>query len=253
MRTMLATALTGAVLVGSCSAAGGSGGQIEGTRWIATAITVDGSLQSLPEGATADATFTAGTVAGFGGCNSFSGPARVDGSRLTIRPLTSTTMACVDPAMAAEASYLAALGSVASYTAAPDKLTLFDGSGREVVVYEAGPTNALVGSWTVAGYNDGTAGVASPLPGTELTAAFAADGTISGSSGCNRYTGSWAVDVDRLSFSQLATTGRACPAPIMAQERAFLAALTSSSTCAIEAGRPVLRSADGTIAVSLSK
>ena len=253
MRRMLATALTAAMLVGACSTAGGSGGTIEGVRWIATSIAVDGSLQAVQEGVTADATFTAGKVAGFGGCNSYSGPARVDGSRLTVGPLASTMMACVDPAMAVEGSYLEALAAVASYTATADKLSLFDKDGREIVVYEPGPANPLVGRWTVSGYDDGTSGVVRPMAGAALTAIFAGHGTVSGSSGCNTYTGSYGIDGDQLLFGPLATTKKACPDPIMAQERAFLAALASTSTYAIEAGRAVLRSADGAIAVSLAK
>jgi heat shock protein HslJ len=247
------TAVTAAMLVGACSSAGGSGGTIEGVRWIATSIVADGSLQALPEGESVDATFAAGTVSGFSGCNSYSGPARTDGARLTIGPVSSTMMACVDPAMAVEGSYLKALGTVASYTATADRLSLFDRDGKEIVVYKAGPANPLVGRWAVSGYKDGKSAVVSPMAGTELNASFAEDGKVSGASGCNTYLGSYTINGEKLTFGPLATTRMACPEPIMAQEQAFLAALASTAAYSMEAGRPVLRSADGAIAVSFAK
>lgn len=250
---MLVTGLAAAMLVGACSSAGGSGGTIEGVRWIATSISTGGSLQALTDGVNVDATFTAGTVSGFSGCNSYSAQAKTDRARLTIGPVSSTMMACVDPEMAVEDSYLKALGAVASYTATADRLSLFDGDGREIVVYEAGPGNPLVGTWTVSGYNDGKSAVVLPIAATELTASFAEDGKVSGASGCNTYAGSYTMDGEKITIGPLATTRMACPEPIMAQEQAFLAALASTAAYSMEAGQPVLHSADGAIAVSLAK
>jgi heat shock protein HslJ len=253
MRRLLVTMLTTVVLLGACAAAGGSGGTIEGIRWVATSVVVDGSLQAVPAGASADATFTAGTVAGFSGCNTYSGPAAINGSKLTIGPLASTMMACVDPAMSLESAYQKALGTVASYTATADKLSLFDKDGKEVVVYEPGPANAIVGSWTVSGYNNGQQAVVSPIAGTTLTATFGEDGALSGSSGCNTFNGTYTLDGDAIAIGPLATTMMACPDEIMAQEQAFLTALTSSAKVSVEAGRPVLRTAADAIAVSFAK
>ena len=47
----------------------------------------------------------------------------------------------------------------------------------------------------------------------------------SGSSGCNRLTGTFALSEDELRFGPLMTTRMACPEPAMERERAFLAAL----------------------------
>lgn len=253
MRRVLVTTLTAAMLVGACSAAGGTGGTIEGIRWIATSIRAEGSLQAVPQNMTVDATFAAGKVAGFGGCNTYTGPASIDGAKLTIGPVTATMMACLEPLSTVEGWYFAALGATASYTATAEKLTLFDKDGKEVVVYQPGPANPLLGAWIVDGYNDGKSGVVPPIEGTELTATFTEDGTVSGSAGCNQYNGSYTLDGDKLSIGPLTTTKMACPEPIMAQEQAFLAALQSAASVAVEADRPVLRTADDAIAVSFAK
>jgi heat shock protein HslJ len=253
MRLLSVTMLTTALLVGACAAAGGSGGTIEGIRWVATSVVVDGSLEPVPAGVTADATFAEGKVAGFSGCNTYTGPATIDGSRLAIGTLASTMMACVDPAMALESAYQKALPLATSYTATAEKLTLFDKDGKEVIVYEAGPASPIVGTWTVSGYNDGESAVVSPLSGTTLTATFTEDGKVSGSAGCNQYNGSYTLDGDAIAVGPLATTMMACPEPVMAQEQAYLAALESAAKVSVESGRPVLRTAEDAMAVTFAK
>ena len=48
---------------------------------------------------------------------------------------------------------------------------------------------------------------------------------VSGSGGCNRLSGAFALSEDELRFGPLLTTRMACPEPAMARERSFLAAL----------------------------
>jgi heat shock protein HslJ len=58
-----------------------------------------------------------GNVSGNGGCNSYSGPYKINGDQITVGPLISTMKACADPAgvMDQEMQYLAALQSAATY------------------------------------------------------------------------------------------------------------------------------------------
>ncbi|MBN8606406.1 MAG: META domain-containing protein [Caulobacterales bacterium] len=56
------------------------------------------------------------------------------------------------------------------------------------------------------------------------TLEFAAD-RVSGTGGCNRYFGGYAVNGERLIFSGVGSTEMACEQPVMAQESAFHAAL----------------------------
>jgi heat shock protein HslJ len=73
--------------------------------------------------------------------------------------------------------------------------------------------------WVLAGGLDVAGWEATPP-----TVTFA-DERVSGSTGCNRYTGSYAVDGDSLEIGTIASTRMACPPPADAVERAYLDAL----------------------------
>lgn len=94
----------------------------------------------------------------------------------------------------------------------------------------------LEGEWTLSAFApDALVGAEGDPPATlRLLAsrgqgpslAFSADGTVAGSSGCNRLTGSYEIEGGHsLSFGPLATTRRACPPPLMALESLVLAQL----------------------------
>ena len=63
---------------------------------------------------------------------------------------------------------------------------------------------------------------------------------VSGSAGCNRFSGTYRADGDRMSFGPLATTQMACPPPADDVERAFLQALDGVTHWRVDAGRLVL-------------
>jgi len=84
-----------------------------------------------------------------------------------------------------------------------------------------------------------------PLRGTDVTAAFTASGRVSGSAGCNRFTGTYKASGTTLRISPLATTQMACARPIALQERAFLKALSAARSFAVRRGTLTLRSASG--------
>ena len=85
-----------------------------------------------------------------------------------------------------------------------------------------------------------------PLPGTSTTAEFSEDGKVAGSSGCNSYSTTYAVDGDQIEFGeQIASTMMICEEPIMEQERAFLDALSNSTRFEIVNDDLVLYDAGG--------
>jgi heat shock protein HslJ len=109
-------------------------------------------------------------------------------------------------------------------------------------------------SWTVLGYNNGRGGVVSPIIGTELTAAFGVDGTVTGSAGCNTYSAGYEVDGNAISIGLTISTMMACaePAGIMEQEQEFLTALGTAATYQIRGDSMEMRTAEGSIAVSFA-
>jgi heat shock protein HslJ len=90
---------------------------------------------------------------------------------------------------------------------------------------------------------DGTAWVLAELPGRTLlpesVATLQFEGErLSGSDGCNRYTGRYSVDGSRFKVVQpLAGTQMACPPDVMQQARAVTDALTQAGTFEIANGR----------------
>lgn len=83
-----------------------------------------------------------------------------------------------------------------------------------------------------------------PLGAVRVEAVFDADARrVSGSAGCNRFTGSFTTHGDRLTIGPLATTRMACTAPQMRIEAAVLRTLAaaqswtqSEATLVIETG-----------------
>ena len=256
MRRLITILSVGAVALssaacwtGTSGSAGGTGGTIDGTSWKLTSYDVSGTSTPVPAEVIVDARFAGGTIAGSSGCNTYAGPATVTGSAIKIGPLAGTKMACEAPASDVEAAYLANLANAASFTATADALTIFASNGPAILVYSAGPDNPLVGQWNVTGYNNGQA-VTSPLANTTLTAIFTAD-SVSGSGGCNDYSGSYTLDGTSVTIGPLASTRKACEQDIMDQESAFLAALQTPASVEQSGAVVHLRDAGGAIQVTL--
>lgn len=84
---------------------------------------------------------------------------------------------------------------------------------------------------------DGAAPTADPPP----TLTFEDDGTVTGSGGCNAFSGSATIDGTSLSIGPLASTQMACPDPVGQEEQAFLLAMDEVTGYTIdEEGRLVL-------------
>jgi heat shock protein HslJ len=119
-----------------------------------------------------------------------------------------------------------------------------------ITVIPAAPENPLAGTaWMASSYNNGTGAVVSVMAGTNVTAAFDAS-QLSGSGGCNSYSGTYSVSGSNIAVSPLATGQMMCGEPgVMEQEQQFLAALQSAATYQLDGNRLELRRADGALAV----
>lgn len=74
-----------------------------------------------------------------------------------------------------------------------------------------------------------------PVAETFPSAAFAEDGTVAGSGGCNRFRGSYTVSGSTIKVDDaLASTMMACDEAVMAQEAAFFDALLKAQTFSIQ-------------------
>jgi len=97
------------------------------------------------------------------------------------------------------------------------------------------------GEWTV----DEVGGKA-PATDSKITLNFGADGSLSGSSSCNRLATSYTLTGESLAIAQGAGTMMACDPPVMAQESAFLALLPQVNRFSVaDDGALLLQTADG--------
>ena len=98
-------------------------------------------------------------------------------------------------------------------------------------------------TWKFTAYDIG-AGVTDALPGTEATALFE-DGTVSGSDGCNEFTGSYELSSgNMIDVGPLASTQRACDADVMTQADAILAVLGDAILYEKSGGQLIFRTQD---------
>lgn len=95
------------------------------------------------------------------------------------------------------------------------------------------------GRWVLQSYSAPGIGSTTPLPGTELTARFGTDGSLSGSGGCNNYNGGFMAFDQTLRISNLSSSQALCTSPegIMEQEATFLGLMNQSSKMKISAGQ----------------
>lgn len=150
--------------------------------------------------------------------------------------LAVTLAACGDSESSSDPTTAPTSGS--STTAAPTTTTqappdadapVLDSTSWDVIFYQL-PTGSMTNLW----------------PGTEILLNFGAGGTIDGFSGCNQYSGSFAVDGpydefvsgtrdpndgQLFSVSSLSFTERACASPsgVMEQETEYLDALQNAA------------------------
>jgi heat shock protein HslJ len=114
--------------------------------------------------------------------------------------------------------------------------------GQELKGCGGEPASLLQGGeWTV----DELAGK-TPVKDSKITLNFGADGSLSGSSSCNRLATSYALTGESLTIKQGAGTMMACEQPVMDQESTFLGLLSAVNGFAIaDDGALLLKAADG--------
>jgi putative lipoprotein len=98
-------------------------------------------------------------------------------------------------------------------------------------------TTALATEGTVEGITWTVTELGGEAPPEGVTATLVFDGTtVSGSSGCNNYTGEASFDEDVVAISEgLAGTMMACEAPVSEFEAAYLAMLAEATVFAVTA------------------
>ena len=242
--------LASLVFLSGCASSGGKGGELTGIYWQLTSLNDAAPI----EGTGLSARFLDGRVSGSAGCNRYNGTYTVNGSQIEFgEAMASTMMACDEAVMQQEQAYFKALAEAKSFTATAEKLTLMDSGGKVLAEYSAVSQELAGTSWLANSYNNGQQAVVSVVIDSELTAEFSTDGSVSGSSGCNTFTGGYTVDGEKITIGPLATTMMACEQDLMDQEAQYLLALQSAAVYSIEGNTLQLRTADDALAAMFDR
>lgn len=228
---------------------------LAGTSWTLSAL--DGALPLA--GTVVTLEFGAdGTVSGTDGCNRFNTSYTQDGATLTInQPGISTMMACEEPVMTQAAAYMAALAATSGFMGGDRQLVLTDGdqllatfvagiaeAGGEMPEAPAAASQLASTSWDLS-----TLGGNPPLEGVSVFLAFGADGSLSGSDGCNNFNTSYSEDGSSLTITQpMASTMMACEDAVMVQANAVTTALGATTTFSVADGELTLSDGSQTLA-----
>lgn len=244
------------LVLAACTSSGsksGGGGDLTGKVWGLTELV--GKPPAPGTGITAE--FTAdGQVSGSAGCNRYVGKYTVSGNQISFAsPMASTMMMCAQEVMDQETAYLKALGDAKTFSVSGDQLSLAGADNTTLAKYQAQSQDLAGTSWEALSYNNGKQAVTSVILKTSITANFGKDGTLSGNSGCNEYTGSYTVTGAQISIGTLASTMMFCSDPegVMDQEAQYQAALGTAATYQIEGQVLELRTKDGALAVSYTR
>jgi heat shock protein HslJ len=242
--------LAGALLLASCAQPPVSTDPAEppgtdiGGSWELVELLHDGLPHPLPGGGPATLDVEAGMVGGRSFCNSFSGTYRLDGDALTISGLGGTEMGCAPEVMAAERTYLDALGAVDTAAVEDGELRL-RGQDAELRFHRPppAPVRDLVGTrWVLETllHED----MASSTLGEPAVLVLAADGGLSGSTGCRTLSGRWARTDELLVVPQLRADGD-CPPDVRAQDEHVLTVLDGETTAAVDGDLFTLTGVEG--------
>jgi heat shock protein HslJ/PKD repeat protein len=199
---------------------------LNGTFWFLTSI----NNQAIIAGTQVTAQFyvnpdaVSGSVSGLAGCNNYT--AQITPG-VGVGPAATTMKACTTPqgVMEQEQLYLSQLQQATGYSMAGGQLIIPTSSG--VLTYSSTPpantppptpVSLLVDRrWYLAAYGNDTV-----VTGSEPTANFASNGTLSGYTGCNNYSGRFTASGDQITITGLTSSKAACSTQLMAQESTFL-------------------------------
>ena len=113
---------------------GSSGAEITGIKWRAVSV----GDEAIPANTGIYIRFEVdGSIEGHAGCNGFSGSLEQRDSGVGVGPLGTTRMACPDPIMSREATFIDAVQKMASFQSTSDSLSLLDEESDVLVEFVA--------------------------------------------------------------------------------------------------------------------
>lgn len=189
-------------------------------------------------------------LSGTAGCNRATGAADFSGGTITpTGPLATTMMACLGDRAGSDAWMVEFFAANPGWSLDGDTLRLSNDTTTVTLLDKkvAQPDRPLTGTTWVVDSTISPDAVTSSLAIEKSTPTLqiAADGTVTGSTGCNAFTGTAVIAGDTVTFGPLATTRMACEPDVAEVETAVLRALDGTTTATIDADRLRLMNANG--------
>lgn len=110
---------------------------LDNTRWRLISFRREGATQAAPDGVEVTLEFFGELVGGRSGCNRYTAKVESGPSTIRISAAVSTRMMCPPPQMEVEQAYLLALLAARGWESHDQTLTLSDGDGAALLVFQA--------------------------------------------------------------------------------------------------------------------
>ncbi|MFM7572720.1 MAG: META domain-containing protein [Snowella sp.] len=205
---------------------------LENTSWQLTSL---GEAQPLAEKPITLEFGKKNRLSGSSGCNRYMGSFSTKGNQFSVKsPLGSTMMACPEDLMKQEQQFLQALSAGQSYKINANgelEIQYREGSRNKRLKFSPLKTGSANQKMALENTSWQLMATGQSLPQTEkpITLTFSENNRLAGSSGCNRYMGSFKVTGNQFDVkSPLASTRMACPETLMKREQEFLQALSAA-------------------------
>jgi len=217
----------------ACSSGSSTSDTLNGQWDVAAIADPSGDLAPPVEGTTLTASITDTEINGSSGCNNYMGAAAIDGSSVSFGPLAGTLMACAETdVMDQEQLFLTLLQSTDSWEGTSEGVDLKT-DGTTVIQLVATDTSLAGSSWDVIAVNNQSGGVQSVVIDSAPTLVFDEDLGVSGSTGCNDFSGNYSTDGDTIEFGDLGITQMYCE-ETAEQEVWMMAALADATTYSVD-------------------
>ena len=219
-----------------------------GSQWQLTAMGTAGAPAEIAADTVITLEFpTAQDLAGYGGCNGYTGTYQATDENINFSEVIATLMACEDSVvMDQEIMYFDLLPLMTQYEISDGRLTMTAEDGMQQMLFVPSGAYALRRTrWQLSSYTSGGEAL-TPLEGVPVTLEFSTQTDVGGSGGCNSFGGTYTVEDDTINFSELASTLMACEDEVvMDQEAWFFETLALVERYNIATGDLILHTADG--------
>lgn len=256
-RALTVLALTILAALSGCGDETGSGSvggtvdeQPDGTTYVVTGVTEDDVPRPLVPGTEVRVGFDDGRLTVTAGCNTMSGTYTLDGTTLSVEPMSMTEMGC-DPDRMAQDTWLAGLFAAPVQLVTGPRPTLTSGSTVLALADRrtVSPDLSLVGTkWLLDSIGStGASGSVSSVPGGVVASATFEDGQVLTFDGCNGGSAPLTVDGDRLVVGERVQTLVGCLDARAEVSEAFNAVLAGTVRYSIEEQSLTLTKGDRTL------